>query len=375
MKYIGFYDVELNRRNICLSATNKMNYIAEKISDLGLPVEFISASTTAPYDIEGCVEKIDENISIKFFKAYKSSRNKLKRIFHILMNRIKLFLYCLINIKKGEQVIVYHSLDLMRPIYYAKKLKGFKLILEVEEIYNDVSDKSNSSKKMERKFIACADKYIFPTELLNEKFNKEKKPFLIILGTYKTEDEKAYKFNDGKIHCVYSGTFDPRKGAPAAAKAAEWLPVNYHLHFLGFGNEEMTNNIKNIINETNEISEATLTYDGLLSGSEYTEFLQKCDIGLSTQNPDESYNATSFPSKILSYMANGLRVVSIKIPAIEKSAIGNSMYYYEEQSPEEIAKAIQSVDINDGNDVRKRIRELDAIFQKDLKAILEGDKQ
>ena len=53
----------------------------------------------------------------------------------------------------------------MRAVYWAKKLKKFNLILEVEEFYNDVFLKSKMSRTMERKFIACADKYIFPTGL------------------------------------------------------------------------------------------------------------------------------------------------------------------------------------------------------------------
>ena len=72
-------------------------------------------------------------------------------------------------------------------------------------------------------------------------------------------------------------------------------------------------------------------------------------------------------------MANGLRVVSIRIPAIETSAIGKYMYYYDEQTPEMIANAIKSVNINDDYNGREVISELDLQFQKDLKLLL-GDK-
>ena len=178
------------------------------------------------------------------------------------------------------------------------------------------------------------------------------------------------KYSDDKIHVVYAGTFDPRKGGATAAAATEWLSEKYHIHILGFGSSNDTEHIKKVIQNTNEKSKATVTYDGLLSGEDYIQFLQKCQIGLSTQNPDADFNSTSFPSKILSYMANGLRVVTIRIPAIESSDVGQNLYYYDNQTPQDIAKAIMSVDLNDGYDGRVRIAELDKQFRNDLKILL-----
>ena len=65
-------------------------------------------------------------------------------------------------------------------------------------------------------------------------------------------------------------------------------------------------------------------------------------------------------------MANGLRVVSIRIPAIETSAIGNAMYYYDKQTPQEIAKAIMNVDVNDDYDGRGLILKLDKQFAQEI---------
>ena len=128
----------------------------------------------------------------------------------------------------------------------------------------------------------------------------------------------------------------------------------------------------NIIDDISKKTEAKITYDGLLSGDEFTSFIQSCDIGFSTQSPDAAFNSTSFPSKILTYMVNGLRVVSIRIPAIEKSAVGKFMYYYDEQTPENIAKAIKSIDFSEEYDSRKTIGVLDKAFICDLQTMLKG---
>lgn len=368
MKYIAYYDVADNavqRRKYFLAATNKIDYICKVLIGLENDVEIISVAETQNNKFYlGKTIKLYNNFSYKLFPTIPA-RNKVFRLLGRWFMQTCLSLYLVFHTKKNEEMIVYHSVGYGNAIHLAKRIKKFKVILEVEEIYQDVSSLGKKKDKREYRDFEDADKYIFPTEMLNDKINKTNKPYAIIHGTYQVEPDRGERFDDDKIHVVYAGTFDPRKGGAAAAAAVR-LPSNYHLHILGFGNKEDTENLKKIIEETNAKAEATVTYDGLLSGEDYIKFIQKCHIGLSTQNPDADFNATSFPSKILSYMANGLRVVSIRIPAIETSDIGEDMYYYDNQTPEEIAKAIMSVDLNDEYDSRKKIEQLDEKFKKNL---------
>lgn len=370
--YMAYYNStnSSERRNAVLSSVNKMNYICEALENNGYNTEIVSAS--------GAVEKkfckskkvkLTDKTTLKLFSSLPSL-NRIVSVIDRVILKTKLFLYMIKNTNKDSTVMVYHSLGYMSLVKRLKKLKGFKLIIEAEEIYGDVIGDEKTSQK-EYGFFKIADGFIFPTELLSEKVNTEKKPEAIIYGTYHIEKEMPKIFSDGKIHCVYAGTFDPRKGgAIASAESALFLNENYHIHILGFGNEKEKAEMLNTIDNISKKSKADITYDGLLSGEEYIKFIQSCDIGLSTQNPNGKYNDTSFPSKILSYMANGLRVVSIRIPSIEKSAVGKFMYYYDEQTPENIAKAIKSIDFSEEYDSRKAIGMLDKDFICDLKKML-----
>lgn len=368
--YLSYYDINNGDRIHALSCVNKMNYIIDILVKMGYVVEIISASYTQKKEaVKGEYKEIKKNVYLKTF--YSSGYGHgIKRIFQRLIIKKQLKAY----IKKLDSlspIIVYHSLGYI-DLYKQISLKMDKFILEVEEIYADVIDNKKIREK-EIEFFKNADSFIFPTELLDKEINKKNKPYVIIHGTYKVEEQKSTKFRDkdGKIHIVYAGTFDPRKGgAAAAAAAAEFLRENYHIHILGFGSQEETDNIKKIILEVSKKTKCIITYDGLKSEDEYISFIQSCDIGLSTQNPNADFNGTSFPSKILSYMSNGLRVVSIDIPAIKSSDIGDYMYYYKKQTPEEIANAIQKVDINDNYDSRKIIYNLDKKFVEELLEIL-----
>ena len=370
--YMAYYNStnSSERRNTVLSSVNKMNYICEALENNGYNTEIVSASgTTEKKFCKSKKVKLTDKTTLKLF----SSLPRLNRIVSVIdrvILKTKLFLYMIKNTNKDSIVMVYHSLGYMSLVKRLKKLKGFKLIIEAEEIYGDVIGDEKTSQK-EYEFFKIADAFIFPTELLSEKVNTEKKPEVIIYGTYHIEKELPKLFSDGKIHCVYAGTLDPRKGgAIASAESALFLNENYHIHILGFGNEKEKAEMLNTIDSISKKSKAKITYDGLLSGEEYIKFIQSCDIGLSTQNPNGKYNDTSFPSKILSYMANGLRVVSVRIPVVEESGIGKCVYYYDEQTPENIAKAIKSIDFSEEYDSRKAIGMLDKDFICDLKKML-----
>lgn len=374
VRYLAFYDTQDNRaekRNIILAATNKLEYIFECMHKSDIKFDIISASGTLnKKPIRRKDVAVSDGVTLHLPASLGSSCAPV-RVLDRLQIKFGLFLK-LLKLKKTDTLIVYHSLFYMRTVSLAKRLRKFRLIIEAEEIYGDVIGNSRVSEQ-EVRFFKTADAYIFPTQLLNEKVNSENKPHIFIHGTYKVEKDRKCKFQDGKIHAVYAGTFDPRKGGGiAAAAAAAGLDFNYHIHIIGFGTAEEKKSMQDLVSKLAKTSECTVTYDGLLSGEEYIRFIQSCDIGLSTQNPDAGFNATSFPSKVLSYMANGLRVVSVRIPALERSAVGDMLYYYDENTPVAVAEAICSIDVNDGYDSRKVIEQLDLRFRKELKELV-GD--
>lgn len=367
--YLGHYDIDGTREGspACVTVMRYMlSVLTKKAGTLTvISPAFPKSGKSAPREC-----RREEGYDLVFPASRGKSRNPLMRALRQWHHRRALRRELERQVQEGDTLVVYHSLLLMREVERLRRRRQFRLVLQVCEIYSDVIG-DEAGRARETAFIQTADAYVFMTELMERQLNTAHKPFAVCLGTYETAAQSRDTFGDGKIHCVYAGTFDPQKGGgAAAAAAAAFLPREYHMHILGFGTAAQVADMKERVAATAAAGGCTVTYDGCLQGEEYTRFIQKCDIGLSTQNPAAAFNATSFPSKILAYMANGLRVVSIRIPAIEQSAVAEHLCFYDEQTPKDIAEAIRRVGVADTHDGCAVLRELDDAFTKALHALL-----
>ena len=376
VKYLCYYDrIDADyKRSYILAATTKIDYIISSINRIGIGVDIISLAGSIENHFKWCNSSKNQygNNTLTLFASFGPHNMKIFRVLNRWFIIAQFLLWCLLHLKKNDQVIVYHSLSYMNYLLLFRKVIGFSIIGEIEEIYTDVQKNSEKMRASELNFVQSCDKYLFPTHLLDKKYNTEGKPSVIIHGLYAPERNRNVAFNDRKIHVVYAGTFDVRKGgAAAAAAAAAHLPRNFHIHILGFGKKPDEEYLRKVINETAQRAEATVTFDGLLKGEDFIQFLQKCSIGLSTQDPTAAFNSTSFPSKVLTYLANGLKVVTIDIPAIRQSDVGGHLFYYSQQTPEEIAKAILKASKEEGFDSRELLRELDKKFVSQLSSLLQ----
>lgn len=374
--YLCFYDTLENReegRHYELSAGNIVSYVLSTIEKNGHTVDVISASTTQNnHFYKGKVIPVGEKSKLHLFTTFPY-KPRVLRLLGRYVTKLQVFFYLLTHLKKDDTLIVYHSLALMNRVQMLRKLCKFRLFLQVEEIYGDVTENREVSAK-ELEYFKIADAYLFAAKLLNEKINTEGKPYAVIYGTYQAEEKRQSIFEGSeKIHCVYAGTLEPQKGgALMAASAAKHLPENYHVHILGFGTPQEVENIEKLTKELDRECGCSISFHGCLQGEQYIRFLQSCQIGLSTQNPVGAYNDTSFPSKILSYMANGLQVVTVRIPVVEQSDISQHMHYYQKPEPERIAAAIVSAaDAAGAGSGRDIIARLDREFIEEIGTLLE----
>ncbi len=365
--YLGFYDEPNGGRLASPAAVTVINYMFKVLNELKQKVFLISPAESKNGEYRDFERRqLSEYIDAVFLKSHKYKKNIIYRFFRRCMQKRILWKELIKNINDSDTLIVYHSTYLQKFVNKIRKRKNIKFVLQFCEIYADVTGKLKDRKK-ELDFAKTADAYIFASDLLDKQINVHGKPSVVLYGTYDVNNLSVEKFDDGRIHCVYAGTFDPRKGGVVAAAAAGvFLNERYHIHILGFGSEEEKKMLISTLENVKSKSTCEITYDGLLSGKEYIEFLQKCHIGLSTQNPNAAFNATSFPSKVLSYLSNGLKVVTIKMPVLEQSKVNELLSYYTEDSPRALADAIKKVDLNKFEESRCVIQNLHETFKMDF---------
>lgn len=370
IKYLAYYapqDDSQQRASHILAHYYFITYVVEQLNYLGYSVKIISAnrtkSKTSFYGRR--LDKIRDNFTIQFLPTFPK-RNIIAKLLDIIALKLSVFIE-LLKCKKDDDVIVYHATSYMTEVKLAHRFKKFKWIHYVGEIYGDV----NLSRKLKDKEMRCfkeADAFIFATEFLDKIINKKNKPFAVLYGAYRNEPIIAQKTNDGRVHCVYAGTFDSRKGeARQSVLAASYLPDNYVVHICGFGLEEDTNIIKKLIEDAEP---GKVIFEGRLFGDDFTNLLQKCDIGLFTPIADAKFNESDFPSKIFTYMTNGLRVVSARVEPVEQSPIGQVMYFYDGNDPKSIASAIQKVKFDDNYDSRAIVTMVEKEFRRQFNELL-----
>ncbi len=376
IKYIGFYDLpeSKEKRASTLAAINKMDYICDALNRSGYDVLFVSPSwfddsaPDAKYQHQTLL-KLGERKRLVFCPSIGTNR-KWTRSLKIVLSLSWLFLWLIFHVRRNEKILVYHAPWLSLPIRWAKRVKGFQVILEVEEIYGEVWSIKNILQKWEKKLLACADSYIAVSDILAEILGSKTK--IIIYGSYAVSEPYVEKVNHFTINVVYAGSIDYTKGgAFNAVQCTSYLPVEYVMHICGPGGKREIKELEHQISNVNaRLGREACIYHGLISDKELSTLLHTCQIAINPQFDGENM-ATLFPSKILKYLSHNLRVVSTRIRSIEKSKVSPFLTFSENDTPEANAYAIRSVDLAKKFDCRLIIRQLDEQFVKEIKDLMD----
>ena len=365
VKYINEHSIpKLNDENrlFALSSNDKVDYIVSVLNALGHNVEIVSPTITANKTYYGSRR---DPLNEKTVVLSGISIGWLPVLFRRFFSMFWLLVYLLRNTKKNEIVFSYHGVQKIPFVLFSKFLKRFKLVLEVEEIYADISSNKKVHKWrtwLENLMIQRADAYIFASKQLADRCNKLNKPFAIANGSYVVEPVLEKCYDDGKIHLVYAGLIKKNAVVTRCVDMSDYLSEKYILHIIGYGNDVDLEYLKEIVKQKNSVNSCKIIYDGVKRGDDYKRYLQKCHIGLCPLNSSSKFQSACFPSKITSYLANGLRVVTTDNEVVKKSSYGNIVVFCKNESPQEFASIIRSVDVFAPYDSRACIRKNEEKF-------------
>lgn len=362
----------LEDRVIYASVNNKIDYIVNVINDINRHVTIISPSFSSKGKSKEINYIDNRGNDIHLPKSYVFKDKTLNRVYDRLYRK-RFLKFALEYIKDGDIVFVYHSQWLMKIVNEIKKRRKIKVVYEVEEIYADVSN-IKEMKDDEINFLKGHDAYIFPNPKLAKEIGVINRPSLIVHGSYNLNNKERNEEKD-KIKILYSGILYPSKGVIKAIESASYLSNKYELLITGYGNQKDIEIVKKKINEANKVNKCQIKYLGMKYGEEFLNVLANSDIGLCTQDIDASYNQTSFPSKILSYLGSNLRVVSVDIEAIRNSKVGELLYFYKSNDPKDIAETIKSINMKNKYNSKEFIKKLSNEFKTEIDSLLNTLKE
>ena len=376
MKFICEYGIpnkNEENRYYALSCNDKFSYIVSSLSRENVNIEIISPTHTL--NKKGWYKKrtdtFDSGMVISGPTFGASSR--LSKIIQKLFSLLWLFLYLLKNCEKNEIVCAYHLVRFSPVLSAIVKLKKINLVLEVEELFYELGGFEHDAwrTKTEKKLIESATAYIFASNQLEKKCNYLGKPYVIANGKYSVPEVHACPLEDGKIHLVYAGLIEDGKVAFRAIRIARYLPENYMIHIIGYGKATDIDKLVQDIKRINEVSCCKVVFDGTKRGKEYEEYLQKCSIGLCPLVSDVRFQLACFPSKILSYLSNGLCVVTTQNEVIESSPYKDYITLSENETPEAFAEAILSMKgVDATSNPRRLIEKMDKQFCEEINQLI-----
>lgn len=373
--YLGWYKSE-NVDDYTKSANNagsfKMGYVIRKINQLDKELTVVSCCTSDKKGFANAKEiKVRDNLTEYYLPSLRL--NGFLRRFGAIYRKIVLTKFLKKNLTKDDTLIVYHALGIVDIIKKLKKKIGFKLVLEVEEIYH--ADKHikdyQKAKKEEQSAIDIADAYIVVNDLIYEKYINNGKPHMVLYGVYDGVDSNKFtELEKNKTHLLFSGSIDRVRGAGLAVETAKYLNGDYVLHISGGGTGEFFNQFKKNIEEHNHNKGvAEIIYHGRLNDDELDRLANSCDIGLNLQDVDNPFEAVSYPSKISFYMLHGLNVVSTKMSSVKASKLGGSVVYTDSK-PESVAETIKNIKIVGRKSQISKMQEMDVDVSNSLSQIL-----
>lgn len=363
LKWITWYDTfDSTEERLCgLSSLTLCDYKISLLTRQGYHVDIISPSITQRHwkFYRGKKKILTPNVRLKLFFTFGLT-GKVGFFISKLFSTVQLFTYLLFNVKKGETIVVVHSLIFCMPVYLAKKIKKFQLLLDFGEEYNKVKKGNKMYQYFEPKLIKAADKFIFSNDLLSEAYGVDPNKAVVIYGQYIYHNEEIIKkkLADDKIHIVYAGLISSEDNSVyKAIKLADYLDESYCIHILGEVPESEKKKFYSLVEKRRDGCQ--VIYEGVKKGKEFFEVLYQYQIGLNLRDPQAGYIDFAFPSKCLTYLCAGLHVVSSNIKCVRNSEVGNLIHFYRENDLSTIAQTVKEIDLNEKYDPNLQLAMLD----------------
>lgn len=353
----NYYDSTINREPLLsLAMNNKISYFIDILKKNNLEYKNISFGFSKS---KGIFPKKISGKNLEYLSTINIREKEGYNLISIFYLYIVLTMYILKNVKSEDKIILYHNPWIYPIIALCKKIKKFKLILEIEEICN--LDKTNNGIKnkvyyyMEKRIFSISDKFIVVNDLvkqyIKDEFKVSDKSIVVCYGNYSLVKDiinidlnKEREISSEPIEIVYSGSIDKVRGVYDIINISDEIKnLNCNIYVCGYGTKEDIDNFKRLLLKK-EIK--NIKFLGALNNEDYHNLLERCDICLNCQYDFDIFSKYSFPSKIINYLAFNKCVISTEMESVKQSKIGDLITYYKSNNLKTLVDKIEEFSTN-----------------------------
>ncbi|MCR5791171.1 MAG: glycosyltransferase [Lachnospiraceae bacterium] len=251
------------------------------------------------------------------------------------------FRYCLALMRKKKTAVIADILNAPVALgsYFASRLGKCPYIAVVTDLPEYVySEHDRKYRAVSRFLLMHADRYVFLTEQMNDRYNKGKRPYIVIEGMADSRENRkapvASKGNTKKI--VYTGSVDRIYGIGNLTEGflqAKLADTELHI----YGDGDMRESLERTMREHPQI-----IYHGSVLIEEAIKAQREADLLVNPRPTADDYTKYSFPSKTMEYLASGTPVLMTGLPGMPKE-YKEHIYLIRKEDASGIADALQAV--------------------------------
>lgn len=347
-----------------------IDYLVRSMKAVGYRVNIVSysAGIGSSY-FSHKTQEVDEKEIVHYLPALNSDGISIKLRISQLFSFFQILLFLLRRTKCHDKIVLYHDYGFSLFMHFVRRFVKRNYIIILGEFYSAVYNKGNDKLKREINSVEGAKGYIIANSMMLQ-YVKTAHNICVCHGDYTyCTIQRTERENQVPLHVVYAGKISKNDITDAfvAAEIARHVQGDFIFHILGYGTESDINELKILAEEINdERGKKIVSYDGCLSGSEYDQFLSRCDIGLCTRTLKEPSCNLCFPSKTLVYLTHGLNVICPKAEFILKSDIATLVICVEgDMNPQKIAECLDNMEF-ENKDFTDEFRKIDEKFKTSL---------
>lgn len=194
-------------------------------------------------------------------------------------------------------------------------------------------------KEKDEKFIyqsmSQMDMFIYLSKNMNEKVNKQNKPYMISEGLYRVDKENIPCVQRKKKTILYTGNLNNKYGIQTLIDSFSYLDEAYTLLVRGDG--EMVPKVKAF-----SLSDRRIKYLERMNYEDLQKLQAEVNLLVNPVSPQQSFTNNFFPSKTMEYLASGTPVLMYRLGGVPDEYYEH-IYMPDDLSAKALARKIQEI--------------------------------